>query len=76
MRNGNHRKSKGTRYLRQQWLRHAVTCSPDENALQQQIPGTKMVSTGEQVGTFAQGRFETNPSCLFPLAFHCFRSQP
>lgn len=48
MRNGNHRKSKGTRCLRQQWMCHAVTCLPDENALQQQIPGMKMVSTGEQ----------------------------
>lgn len=48
MRNGNHRKSRGTCYLKQQWAWHSVTCLPDENALQQQIPGTKMGSTGEQ----------------------------
>lgn len=48
MRNGNHRKSQGTRYLRQQWICHSVTCLPDEKALQQQIPGTETVSAGEQ----------------------------
>lgn len=48
MRNGNPRKSKGTRSLRQQWMCLSVTCLPDENALQQHIPGTEMVSTGEQ----------------------------
>lgn len=74
MRNGNHRKSRGTGYLRQQWAWHSVTCLPDENAAAN--PRNKDGEHWRAVGTFTQGRFETNPSCLFPLASHCFLSQP
>lgn len=53
-----------------------MICLLDESVLQQpeQKPETKMVST--EVGIFALGRSKTNPSCLFPLACHCFPSQP
>ena len=38
--------------------------------------GNKNGERWREVGRFAQRRLETSPSCLFPLAFHCFPSQP